>query len=240
MQQHIGKLLSILLAGIIFTGCTKSENSNKDKAAQAEVQQTPATPSLPKANANTPLNQYVQITSGNQLMYMYYALQKAPVDYERMAQSFSREYESTQDGFKKQDILNKLKPGFDSEIAKIKNTRYVYFESPAELVPYNFAEKKFAIDGRGIRSDSANFFSDNSGVGYTFTNGWGAPDAFSAFKVADQEKARQIEGLKDKTTLQIYAYAQEADATDNRTTIKFQIVKLRLLDNKGNELYIQE
>lgn len=248
MKSNLIKVCALVLvsSSILLSGCSKS-----DGAAQGGSP-TSATPpkadsSLPKANANTPLDQYVKLTSGNQLMFIYYSLSNRPVDYEKIADQFSREYLTENDTFKKKDLLVTLKPSIDAEIAKAKNLRYIVLEEGPMISSYDFATKSFAI-GNEIGAGGSGGYSDNS-THFAYTNG----DDFKSLKVTDEAQARKIEalvtaqkgsiqsqlngGVNTNMKLVFYAYVQDADPTD--TTVKLQIVKLQLVDAQGKELFTQ-
>jgi hypothetical protein len=232
-------------SSILMGGCSKSGSSDQGKpnadkpnlsaAMPPEGQKAAMVAALPKANADTPLDQYVKLTSGNQLMFMYYGLSNMPLDYEKITQAYSQEYRSTQDAFKKQDILNAMKPRIDSEVAKAKNIRYFIAEYDANISSFDFNAKGFPVTNP-IGADAFGYYNDNSSYHYAFTNGEG----FQMLKVADEAKARQIESLTKKyppMKLVVYAFAQDADPSN--LTVKSQIVKVRLLDASGNELVVQ-
>ena len=80
--------------------------STADLAAKAQVKAAAA--SLPQADPATPATSYVDITSGNQLMYSYIALSGVPPDYAAVAQRISREYTSTDVAFRKQEVLDAI------------------------------------------------------------------------------------------------------------------------------------
>jgi hypothetical protein len=238
--------VSIIASVVMLGGCSKSggsdSNANKESdkpslsaALSADGQKSAVTASLPKAKADTPLDQYVSLSSGNQLMFMYYGLSNTPVDHEKIAQSYSQEYRSTNDAFKQKDILNALTPRIDSEIAKAKDLRYFRTADEASLGSYDFSAKAFHINN-SIGDGTYGYFNDNTNYKYSFTNG----QSFSMLKVADEAKARQIESLigkYPKMKIEFYSYTQDIDP--NSLTVKCQIVKIRLLDATGNELFVQ-
>lgn len=248
MKNNLFKFCVLMLttSTVLMGGCSKSGGSdqggkpNADKpnlssAMSPEAQKAAMVAALPKANADTPLDQYVQLTSGNQLMFMYYGLSNMPLDYEKITQAYSQEYRSTNDAFKQKDILNALKPRIDSEVAKAKNMRYYRTEEQANLASYDFNAKGFPVNNQ-IGDGSFGYYNDNSSYRYAFTNG----ESFKMLKVADEAKARQIEALTKKyppMKLVFYVYAQDADPSD--LSVKSQIVKVRLLDASGNELLVQ-
>ena len=234
---------------ILLSGCSKSGKSDNQAANQPSTDKpslsaalspqgvkAAAIAALPQANPNTPLDQYTPLTSGNQLMFLYYGLSSMPVDYEKIAQKYSQEYRSTSDVFKQKDILNALKPRIDAEIAQAKNNRYFMMRGDANLSNYDFNAEDFPNNDALLSSGGYGYFYDNNGYHYSFTNG----ADFKMLKVADEAKARQIEGMVNKypsMKIVYYAYAQDIDP--NSMTVKAQIVKVKLLDASGNELYAQ-
>lgn len=187
-----------------------------------------------KRITTTPLTQYVVLESGNQIMFTYLGLSNSPLDYDNIATSYSQDYRSTGDAFKKKDILDSLKPRIDAEIAKAKNTRYIRLDEQARLGAYDFNAKAFPVQNQ-IEIGSNGYFNDNTAYRYAYTNG----DNFKMLHIADEATARKIEGMKNsgQLTLAFYGFWQETDPSNK--SIKCQIVKVRLLDRKGNELLVQ-
>lgn len=245
-------MISLLLVTVSFLmgGCSKTEetvgagkNGSKEPSLQealsGEGQKMATLAALPQADASVPVEKYVPLTSGNQLMFMYYGLSNMPVDYEKVASIYSRDYRATSDAFKKQDILKALTPRIDAEIAKAKELRYYQVEFDANLGSYDFNAKGFPVDN-SIGPDSYGYFSDNRDYRYSFTNG----DKYKLLKVEDEAKARQIEALVEnyrrdyrrRMRLVYYAFAQDADPGNMQ--INSQIVRIKLVDDRGGELLI--
>jgi len=234
-------LIAMLLTSSVVMGCSKSADKASDKpvslqdALSNSGKQAAANSVLPKANPATPLDQYVKLTSGNQLMFMYFGLSNMPVDYEEIAKSYSKDFRRTGDAFKKQDMLKALTPKIDSEIANAKQLRYFVTDTDVSLGSYDFNQKSFSVRN-GMSPDAYFYFYDNGDYRYSFTNG----DQFTALKVSDENLARQIESMITKyqsMKLVFYAYAQDADPSNHQ--IKSQIVKVQLLDGRGNILLTQ-
>ncbi len=249
MKANLLKLCAVLFAAstILMSGCSKSDGSSgheKQKSDQpslssalsAEGQKAAAIAALPKGNADTPLDQYVPLTSGNQLMLFYYGISNMPVDYEKIAQGYSQEYRATSDVFKKQDMLKALKPRIDAEITRAKNTRYFRIEDVATLANYDLNAKAFPVNDALLTAGGFGYFNDNGEYKYTFSNG----EDFKNLKTTDEGKAREIESMLTKfrpMKIVYYAYAQDIDSSTLQ--IKAQIMKVRLLDASGNELLAQ-
>lgn len=240
-----------LTAALAVTGCDKKKDEvpvgafarpTAENTARPPEKVAPPPPSkaLPKADAATPLTSYVKLEEGNQLMFMYYALSGLPVDYEKIAERYSREYQNTSDGFKRQDILTALKPRIDGEIEKAKAGRYFIYTIGGAikytLNPYDFASKAFPLNDNIWSSDAHSYFNDNPSYKFSFTNG----EEFKTLHVEDTEAARKIEGMisgyKD-AKLTIYAFAQDADPS--KGLIKAQIVKMQFSDTKGKDLLVK-
>lgn len=193
----------------------------------------PAIVALPKGDPSTQLSSYRKIDSGNQVMFLYYALSNMPVAYDSIAEAYSTEYRSTTDSFKRKDIVTALTPRIDQELGNAKSGRYLMLEerNSALLENYNFAKKTFAIKQMGS-NDRYTYFNDNARYTLINTN---APD-FSSLSVADEAKARAIESLVSQNAplrMEVYAFAQDADPSNQR--VKLQVMKVRIL-SASNEL----
>jgi hypothetical protein len=238
----------LLIVGLSAFGCDKKKEEynisgfarpTAENTARPPEKKAPTPPprALSKADTSTPLASYVKLEDGNQLMFMYYALSGLPVDYEKIAGQYSREYRETSDGFKKQDILTALKPRIDGEIEKAKNGRYFIYTTGGAikytLDPYDFNSKSFSLNQNIWSPEAYSYFNDNSSYKFSFTNG----EEFKTLHVEDAEVARKIEGMisgyKD-AKLTIYAFSQDADPSKGQ--IKAQIVKMQFTDAKGKDL----
>lgn len=249
MEQKRLAFALVVVLGLVIQGCGKKEGETAvaeesgpapslQQALSAETQQKAKLAVLPKGDRNMPLENYQELTSGNQLMFLYSGISGMPVDYDKVASAYSNEYRSTNDGFKKQDVLNALKPRIESEIERAKVQRYVRHISgnSRPLDSYDFNQQGFPVNDSLVLPSSYSYFNDNSSYKISFTNG----EQFKLLKVADQAKARQIEdylGKYKELTLVAYAFAQDVDP--NNMIVKAEIVKLKLLDPQGNELLVQ-
>lgn len=247
-------LVSMTIVALVIVGCGKSKDDvsssgdeirpqAQDSTIQAPTVTVPKR--LPQADRSVPLVNYVKLGSGNQLMFMYYALAGGPVDYEKLAKAYSEEYRQAVDGFKKQDLMKILKPRIDAGIEKARNERYFlhtasgYGGSPTRygspfLGNYDFDTKSFPISDSIWSVDAYSYFSDNPNYKFSFTNG----TAFRELKVEDQEVARKIEAMVSdhkEFRLIIHAFAQEADLA-SEGKILAQIVKMQFTDNQGKDL----
>lgn len=191
---------------------------------------------LPKADKNTPESQYVELNSGNQLMFSYLSLAAMPIDYKEVATSFSPDYARASDEFRRNDLLTALKPRIDGAVTDAGQRRYVKMTLDSPIEKYDFDKKGFPLNSAVWQSGSYRYFNDNSTYKIGFTNG----DAYRYLNVAAEDSARTIEGLRSKyeqLNLVVYAYTQQADLSDK--IVKAEIVKVALIDRKGNVLASQ-
>ena len=243
-MNHVNKfLLSVCLAVVVLSsiGCSKQDSAeatngtpNLADAMSVEGKAQAAVAAMPQGNVNTPLADYKELTSDNDIMFAYYALSSIPVDYDKVLMSYSEDYRRASDEFKKQDILKALKPKIDQEIAVAKNARYLKMTwNGFKLKKYDFQAKAFPQDDL---ENNSNLGWQNYGYRLAFTNG----DNFKLFKVEDEAKARLIEEKRSKYeqfNLVVYVYAQDADL--NNKFVKSQVMRISLLDSHSNELFAQ-
>ena len=166
-------------------------------------------------------------------MFAYLAMAAMPIDYNEIAGSYSQDYARTNDEFRKNDLLSALKPKIDAEVAKAGAGRYVRLSIDNPIGKYDFEKKGFPLESGVWESGAYRYFNDNNAYKLGFTNG----DAFRYLTVTSEESARAIESARSKyQTLQllIYGYTQDADIANK--TVKAEIVKIALVDGKGNVL----
>ncbi|MES2014972.1 MAG: hypothetical protein V4484_00645 [Pseudomonadota bacterium] len=202
----------------------------------AAIKQEVTQAALPKADQSVPNEQYIDLHSGNQIMFQYLSLAAMPLDYKETANAYSPDFARASDEFRKNDLLTALKPKIDAEVAQAGKQRYVKMVLDRPIEKYDFEHKGFPLDGSIWESGSYRYFGDNSSYKLGFTNG----DAFRYLTVASEDSARAIEGMRSKydpLQLVVYAYTQQADITNK--VVKAQIVKVALLDRKGNVLASQ-
>ena len=243
MKRTLPALFAIAL---ILSACGKKDTDTPDTPASAPVatstadlaakaQVKAAAASLPQADPATPSASYVDITSGNQLMYSYIALSGVPPDYASVAQRISREYTSTDDAFRKQEVLDAIKPQIDAKVSEAKTRRYLRYQINGQGALSPYAMDKGAFPAKFAEAGTYYYMYDNSDYKLGFSNG----DGYSMLKV-DQEAARKIEaarsGYKDFAIV-VYAYAQEADMASNQ--VKAQIVKVAIKLN-GEEIPVSQ
>lgn len=202
----------------------------------AEQSKAQARANLPKGDPNTPASAYVDVDSGNQIMFAYLATAGMPIDYNEVAGNYSREYMSTSDEFKKNDLLKALKVKIDTNVAQAAQQRYIKLEIGNPVGKYDFEKKGFPLDSSVWEKGSYRYFNDNGNYKIGFNNGVN----FRYLSVPEEDKARTIEGLRSKfqaMRLTIYGYVQDADVSNK--VVQTQILKIELADAKGNVLATQ-
>lgn len=241
MQRTLSTLLAI---AVLLSACGKTETTTPaasapvaanvaDLAAKAQVKAAAA--NLPQADAATPTSSYVDITSGHQLMYSYLALSGVPPDYAAVAQRISREYAGSNDAFRKQEVLDALKPQIDAKVNEAKTKRYLRYQINGQGALSPYAMDKAAFPAKFADAGTYYYMYDNGDYKLAFTNG----DGYSLLKM-DQEAARKIEAARSSYkdfAIVVYAYAQEADMASNQ--VKAQIVKVAIKLN-GEEIPVSQ
>ncbi len=244
LRRPLAAMLAlVLLAGL--SGCKDKAPADTaapnladaaTPAAMAEQVKQQAHASLPKGDPNTPAGSYVEVDSGNQIMFAYLSSAGMPIDYNDVAGSYSRDYMMAADEFKKNDLLKALKLKIDAGVAQAAQQRYVKLEIADSIEKYDFEKKGFPLASSVWEKGSYRYFNDNSSYKIGFNNG----ADFRYLGVPDEDKARLIEGLRSKyedMRTVVYGYVQDADVS--KKLVLAQILRIELLDKKGNVLATQ-
>jgi hypothetical protein len=151
-----------------------------------------------------------------------------------MAASYSRDYQRTSDAFKRNDIMNVLKPQMQGAIEAAKSQRYVIWTTGLSFIGhYDFAKKAFPLNNSFLTDNSTGYFMDNSSYQFYFRNG----NAFRDMPVADENVAKQIESMVSHNqffNIKMYVFAQSADLSNR--SVGVVITRTELLDRSGNVL----
>lgn len=243
MTPYKSLLLALLIAGLAACGDKPGAATGQPTLAEATapkaveaIRQEIVRTALPKADKATPAASYLELSSGNQLMFAYLALAGMPIDYAKVAADISPDYSRSSDEFRKNDLLTALKPKIDAAVAQAGAQRYVRIEVDSPIDKYDFEQKGFLLDSSIWEAGSTRYFHDNASYQLGFTNG----TAFRYLKVPAEDVARTIEGLRSKYEalhLVVYAFAQDADLS--KKLVRAEIVKVDLVDKKGNVLASQ-
>lgn len=249
-------LAASLLCTALLTGCSKEPAATEQKVAgstpapgtPAPVAQAPkaaAVVPVAKADRSKPLAEYQDLKSGRTVMFAYLSVDTLPIDYRKIAALVSSEYASSQDEFRKHDLMAALKPGIDAEIAKARANRYYRMEGEVEVEKYDFVSKSFQL-GTFKDSDTQMYFNDIQNYSVGFANA----EQFQRLKVEDEAQARRVEAVRAETAvggnplqkayakhklfLSIYLFASEAKL--GQPVLIAEIVRVQLKDEKGNVL----
>jgi hypothetical protein len=232
-------LLPAALLAALTLGACGNDASDADSASGGDS--TPAAagasgppgdtvPALPQPDTNRPLDSYAELKSGQQVMFLYVAASKLPPDFEKLAESFSREYRQTSDAFRRNDLLQALKPQLEQGINQAAAAPYAWVElEDAQLQSYDFERKGFTV-GEFI-NDHHRYFHDASGYSYT----WGNRAQVAFAPIADEAVARALESARTKWNtkprLRIYFFAQSADLNAQR--INAYVTHVQVTDSSG-------
>ncbi len=218
-----------------------------DKQSTAAVPLPPATttqsqPSMPKlamADASVPLERYQPLTN-DQALYLAASLSTAPVIYDQLAVHESVEYARTSDSFKRQELMNVLKPQIDGKLAEVKqNGRYVYVDLPPgkiSLGHYNLEKKAFPVNGMvaaNMRLSNMEKFEWLSLPEGQAREVEAALSKGIAFKINEHESELGVPG-RFPTVSRLYVFAQ-GPGPDGRG-VTYQITKIVMMDTEGKIL----
>ena len=163
-------------------------------------------------------------------MFAYLAADTLPLDYEKIAARISDDYRGEGDVFKKNDLLQALKPAIDAELTKSKSNMYYYMMDDDGVNSYDFATKSFQIP-RLSTSGNYTYFYDNSSFKLEYSN----PVDFSRVEVTDETRARLIEKLQARGLMtKVYFFASSTEL--GSPIVKAEITKVQILDRQGNVL----
>ncbi len=215
-----------------------------DKQSTAAVPQPPATatqsqPAMPKlamADVSIPLEHYQPLTN-DQALYLAVSLSTAPVIYDQLAVDESVEYARTSDSFKRQELMNALKPQIDGKLAEVKqNGRYVYVDLPPgkiSLGHYNLDKKAFPVNGlvaANMRLSNMEKFEWLSLPEGQAREVEAALSKGIAFKINEHESELGVPG-RFPTVSRLYVFAQ-GPGPDGRG-VTYQVTKIVMKDTEG-------
>lgn len=236
-------LLLMVAVALALSACKKDDDANVTNNAAApsgllgqaadKAKAEGAAAALPQPDANKPLSNYDEVDAGNQVMFLYVAASKLPPDYTKLAEAYSKEYRNTNDAFRRNDLLQAIKPQLDQKIAQAKADPYGWMQvDEANLGTYDFQRKGFPVgefdDGR------YRYFNDN----YSYKIGWSNYRQLAFLPVTDEALARQIEATRsnygNRPRLKVYFFAQSADLDNER--VEALVTHVQLTDHSGRVL----
>jgi hypothetical protein len=241
MTPNIVRRLWSMPALLLFVafGCKSTvrpgEVANPAPPPQAATQVSEKSKGAP-LDPSTPDTSYVEINTPVQLIVYSYAYTDQAHDYNYLATAYSAKYRQTQDAFARHGMLESMKPEFDELLREARKHPYVIWTDaspgPGNLVGhYDFTRKAFPVESVLLRQGGSGTFNVGWTAMFAASNGW----AFGFLPVADEAKARAIEGLVSKGApmkLKIFAFAESGGY--RRFTAK--VVKIELFTNDGGKL----
>lgn len=235
-------LLLPMLAVLALSACGKGESAGTDPAAGGtsaaggrfgDAREAPAAaaPGLPKADMNKPLDAYPELQNGQQLMFLYTAASRLPPDFAKLAGHYSRDYRDTSDSFRKNDLLQAIKPQLEQQIAAAAASPYAWMPvDNVRLGAYDFDRKGFPVNE--FDNDGQRYFRDN----YGYKLSWANRDQVRFAPVTDEARARELESLRTRHRLglKVYFFAQSANL--NSQTIEAYVTRVQVMDRDGRVL----
>lgn len=166
--------------------------------------------------------------------------------YKQFAALMSEDYRKASgdgmgaDVFKARDLLAQLKPQIDQLLQDLK-TRYFVVDTQVFLGHYSFEKQSFALqdsmsyggtwtlDGTRARFERGGEFRLKA------TN----KENYSALKVTDENRARQVEALPRSArefTAKVYLFAQELTPDAGGAVVKAEILRVELHDKDNRKV----
>lgn len=236
-------LLLPILAILALSGCSKGDDAGSDPANEGAGSargifggdgrdEAPAsTPGLPRPDMKKPLGDYPELQSGQQIMFLYTAASRLPPDFAKLAEHYSRDYRNTSDSFRKNDLLQAIKPQLEQQIAAAAASPYAWMPvGNAQLGAYDFERKGFPVNE--FDNDGQRYFNDN----YGYKLSWANRDQVRFATVPDEAQARELESLRTRHRLglKVYFFAQSANL--NSQTIEAHVTRVQVVDRDGRVL----
>ena len=231
-----------ILAALALSACGKQEASPTRGQADADASAaspagtggpTGKAPALPKPDPAISLGDYVELKDGQQVMFQYVATAKLPPDFPKLAESFSQEYRKSNDSFRRNDLLQALKPQLEQGIAQAAASPYVWLElDDAQLQAYDFGRRGFPVGE--FAEDRYRYFNNAREYSYA----WANRSQVDFAPVADESIARHIEAIRTdwnaRPRLRVYSMAQSADMNAQR--VNAYVTRVQIVDRNGRVL----
>ena len=186
---------------------------------------------LPRPDMKKSLDDYPELQSGQQIMFLYTAASRLPPDFAKLAEHYSRDYRDTSDSFRKNDLLQAIKPQLEQQIAAAAASPYAWMPvDNAQLGAYDFERKGFPVNE--FDNEGQRYFRDNHG----YKLSWANRDQVRFAGVADEAQARELESMRTRHRLglKVYFFAQGANL--NSQTIDAHVTRVQVVDRDGRVL----
>ena len=240
--------MTLMAASVLALSACKQEAKNADAGSDADapaptgmlgaaadkVKAKTAAAAVPQPDATRPLSSYPEVDSGMQIMFLYVAASRLPPDVVKLAETYSSEYRETNDSFRKNDLMQAIKPQLEEKIAIAKAMPYGWMEidDSDNLGAYDFERKGFAIEE--FQSERYRYIND----AYQYKLSWANHGQVAFAPVPDEAVARQLESMRtnysNKPRLKIYFFAQSADLNEQK--VNAIVTRVQITDKSGRVL----
>lgn len=249
-------ITTALLMVLLMSACSKKEEASAqtdgaektsesadfiDPAAAAanelmgeNAHQANTVSSASRFDPNKPFDTYPEIKGGQQLMFQYVAASGLPPDFSKLAEVFSQEYRRSNDSFRRNDLMQALKPQMEQLVAAAKAEPYGWLvvNSP-ELGAYDFERKGFPIGS--LQNHGVLHFNDEA---YTYGITWSNAEQMAFAPVENETTAREIEANRSSYNkspyVKVFFFSEGADL--NGEDVKGRITQVQIVDRSGRIL----
>lgn len=186
-----------------------------------------------------PLSSYTELRSGLQVALAFYGLRKEATPTADLAQAFDPAYQSTNDSFKKADLLKGLAPAYAAEQQKELALPYFKILSSAALGHYDPATKSFPLRQLGLDGNSWLNMPDNPQYGVVLRG----DSRMLSISEPDESAARALEAKvgasgRDTIPVDVDVYLKAADTLSYaaRRDVVAKVVALHVQDQNGQTI----
>ena len=240
--------LMLMTASVLALSACKQDSKNTDAgsgtdrpattgmlgAAADKAKAKAAVAAIPQPDATKALSSYPEIDSGMQIMFLYVAASRLPPDFIKLSETYYSEYRETNDSFRKNDLMQAIRPQLEEKIAIAKSMPYGWMEidDSDNLDAYDFERKGFPIDE--FESERYRYIND----AYQYKLSWANHGQVAFAPVPDEAVARQLEAMRtnysDKPKLKIFFFAQSADLNEQK--VNAIVTRVQITDKSGRVL----
>lgn len=241
-------ILMLMTASVLALSACKQDSKNTDAgsgtdrpaatgvlgAAADKAKAKTVAATVPQPDATKPLSSYPEVDSGMQIMFLYVAASRLPPDFTKLAETYSSEYRETNDSFRKNDLMQAIKPQLEEKIAVAKSMPYGWMDidDSDNLGAYDFERKGFPIEE--FQSGRYRYIND----AYQYKLSWANHGQVAFAPVPDEAVARQLEAMRtnysDKPKLKIFFFAQSADLNEQK--VNAIVTRVQITDKSGRVL----
>ena len=241
-------ILMLMTASVLALSACKQDSKNTDAgsgtdrpaatgvlgAAADKAKAKTVAATVPQPDATKPLSSYPEVDSGMQIMFLYVAASRLPPDFTKLAETYSSEYRETNDSFRKNDLMQAIKPQLEEKIAVAKSMPYGWMDidDSDNLGAYDFERKGFPIEE--FQSGRYRYIND----AYQYKLTWANHGQVAFAPVPDEAVARQLEAMRtnysDKPKLKIFFFAQSADLNEQK--VNAIVTRVQITDKSGRVL----